>query len=80
MGDMSKYILVQDDDKWSIVDEATQAPAKIDGVWLAHMQHDEARQMIKILRGIDVIRGASTRTAVSAKRLGRLALNGAGCE
>ncbi|KQV68412.1 hypothetical protein ASC90_12440 [Rhizobium sp. Root1220] len=58
-------------ERWSIVDEATQSPVRLDGVSLSAMSKDEARQMLKVLRGIDAVRSASTKAAAFARRLGR---------
>lgn len=69
---MSKYELCVDGEKWAIIDEATQSPAKIDGVRLSQMGYDEARQILKVLRGSETVKSASTKAAASTRRLAKL--------
>jgi hypothetical protein len=78
---MRSYSLCADDNgTWSIVDEATQAAAKIDGICLSHMDSEEARQMLKVLRGIEQrgieqIRSLSARSSASTRKLAKLSSN-----
>jgi hypothetical protein len=69
---MTKYELCVDRERWSILDEATQSIARIDGICLSEMGYDEARQMLKVLRGTESVKNASTKTAASIRRLARL--------
>jgi hypothetical protein len=67
-----RYSLRADNDLWSIVDVATQDPAKLDGVVLSCMRSGEARQILKILKNIERLRGFSTKYATSTSRMNRL--------
>lgn len=67
-----RYSLRIDNDLWSIIDIATQDPAKLDGVVLSRMPPGEARQMLKILKNIERLRGFSTKYATSTIRISRL--------
>ncbi|WP_132960669.1 hypothetical protein [Rhizobium sp. BK251] len=74
---MQKYYVHQEQDLFSIIDEATQRPAKLDGVSFCQMGMEEARQILIILRSIDGVRRVSTRYASSVKKMARLVPQGA---
>ncbi|WP_072374008.1 hypothetical protein [Rhizobium tibeticum] len=62
-----EYRLRMEGSGWSIIDQATHEPARLDGVPLAAMEAEEAKHMLAILRSIDRVRTASKRLA-SANR------------
>jgi ferredoxin len=62
-----EYRLRTEGSGWSIIDQATHEPARLDGVPLAAMEAEEAKHMLVILRSIDRVRTASKRLA-SANR------------
>ena len=68
---MVRYSLCMDGDTWSIIDEATQGIAKIDGIQMSDMPIDEARQMLRILKTIESVRSLSVRSSVSARKLAK---------
>lgn len=55
----SNYRLQANDTTWAVIDEATGAPARLDGIPLVRMEATEARHMLCILDGIDRIRTTS---------------------
>ncbi|CDM61570.1 hypothetical protein [Rhizobium favelukesii] len=62
-----EYRLRMEGSGWSIIDQATHEPARLDGVPLAAMEAEEAKHLLAILRSIDRVRTASRRLA-SANR------------
>ncbi|CDM58750.1 hypothetical protein LPU83_3100 [Rhizobium favelukesii] len=65
---MAAYRLCMNVEGWSIIDQATLAPVRLDGVPLASMKSDEAKHMLSILKGIDRVRAASRWWASFAKK------------
>ncbi|MCS4096739.1 hypothetical protein FHT76_008462 [Rhizobium sp. BK176] len=65
-----EYRLRMEGEHWSIIDEATLEPARLDGVPLARMEAVEAKYMLKILQGLDRVRKASKRSASMVKKHG----------
>ncbi|MBB3319797.1 hypothetical protein FHT77_005714 [Rhizobium sp. BK181] len=65
-----EYRLRMEGEHWSIIDEATLEPARLDGVPLATMEAVEAKYMLKILQGLDRVRKASKRSASMVKKHG----------
>ncbi|WP_245306723.1 MULTISPECIES: hypothetical protein [unclassified Rhizobium] len=63
-----EYRLYSEGKSWSIIDQATLEPARLDGVPLSSMEAEEARHMLIILKGIDRVRSASRKSASIAKR------------
>ncbi len=63
-----EYRLRLEGEYWSIIDEATHEPARLDGIPLSSMAADEAKYMLKILKGLERVRKASKRSAKLAKR------------
>jgi len=68
---MPAYRLCLNGDGWTIVDEATLAPARLDSTVFEGMAVDEAKHMFAILKGIDRIRSASRSAGSSANRIRR---------
>lgn len=68
---MESYSLRTEGDAWSIVDEATQTAAKIDGVEMSDMNADEARHILRILHSIESVRRLSIRSSASARKLAK---------
>jgi hypothetical protein len=68
---MTNFSLRMDGEVWSIIDEATQAIAKMDGIHLTNMPQDEAHHMLKLLKAIEQLRRQSIRASTSAKRFAR---------
>jgi hypothetical protein len=66
---MTNFSLRMDGDMWSIIDEATQAIAKMDGIRMTNMPQDEAHHMLKLLKAIEKLRRFSIRASTSAKKL-----------
>ena len=64
-----EYRLCSEGESWSIVDQATQEPARLDGVPLSSMEAEEAKHMLVILKGIDRVRSASRKSASIAKKI-----------
>ncbi|MGO6791406.1 hypothetical protein ACCT17_35945 [Rhizobium ruizarguesonis] len=65
---VSNYRLEASDTTWAIIDKATDAPARLDGIPLVTMDAAEARHMLRILYGIDRIRNNSQWWAKLAKK------------
>ena len=63
------YRLCSEGAFWSIIDQATQEPARLDGVPLSSMEAEEAKHMLVILKGIDRVRSASRKSASIAKKM-----------
>jgi len=68
---MDTYSLHTEGDAWSIVDEATQNTARIDGVEMSAMTAEEARQILKILKSAESMRRISIRSSAAAKKLAK---------
>ncbi|MDR9772860.1 hypothetical protein [Rhizobium hidalgonense] len=68
----SNYRLEASDTTWAIVDIATDAPARLDGIPLVTMEAAEARHMLRILYGIDQIRTNSRWWAKLAKKRAKM--------
>ncbi|RDJ02999.1 hypothetical protein B5K06_31435 [Rhizobium grahamii] len=63
-----EYRLRLEGERWSIIDEATLEPVRLDGVPFATMEAIEAQHMLKILKGVDRVRKASKRSASIVKK------------
>ncbi|WP_088702674.1 hypothetical protein [Rhizobium sp. R693] len=64
-----EYRLCSQGEFWSIIDQATQEPARLDGVPLSSMDAVEAKHMLAILKGIDRLRSASRKSVSMAKKM-----------
>jgi len=73
----SNYRLKASDTSWAIIDKATDAPARLDGISLVTMEAAEARHMLRILDGIDQIRTTSKWWANLAKKRTKIGSSGA---
>jgi hypothetical protein len=67
----SNYRLKASDTSWAIIDNATDAPARLGDIPLVTMQAAEALHMLRILDGIDQIRTTSKWWANLAKKRAR---------
>lgn len=68
----SNYRLNASDTSWAIIDNATDAPVRLDGIPLVTMEAAEARHMLRILDGIDQIRTTSKWWANLAKKRAKM--------
>ncbi|KQV83484.1 hypothetical protein ASC90_20790 [Rhizobium sp. Root1220] len=64
-----EYCLCSEGELWSIIDQATHEPARLDGIPLAEMRVDEAKHMLAILKGIDRVKAASRKSAAMGKKM-----------
>ncbi|MBB4239095.1 hypothetical protein [Rhizobium esperanzae] len=68
----SNYRLEARDTTWAIIDIATDAPARLDGIPLVTMEAAEARHMLRILYDIDRIRTNSKWWAKLVKKRAKM--------
>lgn len=68
----SNYRLHASDATWTIIDKATDAPARLDGIPLVTMEAVEAKHMLRILDGIDRVQASSKWWAKQARKRARM--------